>query len=287
MSARMQCYAHSSCKQQRRGSQTQQEGLGPGPWTPEALTPQDRTLPFSLCAAQSHPIPGFPGRTARLRQVGGHQGSRQSCRDPVLGDWPCFLALCPVEFTSPLHSFQLPLALSLPSRAGMEKVRMISSSSLGEQVWGLQGRQARPPSRRAPFCPSHPALCFWSLASSPCGVANRGPAELWRGGVNVVTPLHPHCRPGSGYVSWSPSPIASAQSGGKGPHPCCPGASSPFLIPRRSSLKRLVCVFCSCWDLAGEDPSLIPTELSLKPMVVVTLFCKGHYCLQFSILCLN
>lgn len=152
---------------------------------------------------------------------------------------------------------------------------------------GAAGKAGVTPSRQAPFCPSHPALCFWTLASSPCGVANRGPAELWRGGVNVVTPLHPHCRPGSGYVSWSPSPIASAQSGGKGPHPCCPGASSPFLIPRRSSLKRLVCVFCSCWDLAGEDPSLIPTELSLKPMVVVTLFCKGHYCLQFSILCLN
>lgn len=221
---------------------------------------------------------------------------REASNLAVTPSWetgPVSLALCPVEFTSPLHSFQLPLALSLPLRAGMEKVKMISSLSLGEQVWGLQGRQAQPQAGGLPSAPPTLlcALGAWHPRPASCklpgGVANREPAEFWRGGINVVTPMHHHCRPGSGYVSWSPSPIASAQSGGKGPHPCCPGASSPFLTSHRSSLKRLVCVFCSCSDLAGEDPSLIPTELSLKPVVVVTLFCKGHYCLQFSLLCLN
>lgn len=38
MSARMQRCVHSSRKQQRSGSQAQQEGLGPGPRTLEAPT---------------------------------------------------------------------------------------------------------------------------------------------------------------------------------------------------------------------------------------------------------
>lgn len=222
---------------------------------------------------------GAQGGSGRLAAI------REASNLAVTPSWetgPVSLALCPVEFTSPLHSFQLPLALSLPLRAGMEKVKMISSLSLGEQVWGLQGRQAQPQAGGLPSAPPTLlcALGAWHPRPASCklpgGVANREPAEFWRGGINVVTPMHHHCRPGSGYVSWSPSPISSAHSGGKGPHPCCPGASSPFLTPRRSSLKRLVCVFCSCSDLAGEDPSLIPTELSLKPLVVVTLFCKGH-----------
>lgn len=168
MSARMQCYAHSSCKQQRRGSQTQQEGLGPGPWTPEALTPQDRTSPFSLCAAQSHPLPGFHGSTGRLGQVGGHQGSQQSCRDPVLGDWPCFLGAVSSGVHEP--TTLLPAASSsepaIACRHGKsENDQLVVPGGAGV---GSAGKAGPTPSRRAPFCPSHPALCSWSLASSPC-----------------------------------------------------------------------------------------------------------------------
>lgn len=197
-----------------------------------------------------------------------------------------------MEFTSPLHSFQLPLALSLPLRAATEKVKIISSLSLGEQVWGLQARQAR---RQVGGLHSAPptllcALGAWHSCPASCklpsGVANRGRATALEGrgqrGDSPAPPLRVRKWPRF-LESFS---IASAQSGGKGPHPCCPGALPPFRTPRRS-LKPLVCAFCSCWDLAGGDPSLIPTELSLKPVVVVTLFCKGHCCLQFSLLCLN
>lgn len=157
---------------------------------------------------------------------------------------------------------------------------------------GAAGEAGRTPSRRAPFCPSHPALGSWSLAFLPCILQ----ASECCGQQGRATALE-----GRGQRGDSPAPpqrvrkwprflesfsIASAQSGGNGPHPCCPEALPPFQTPRRS-LKPLVCAFCSCWDLAGGDPSLIPTEQSLKPVVVVTLFCKGHCCLQFSLLCLN
>ena len=180
------------------------------------------------------------------------------------------------------HSSQLPLALSPPLYAAMEKVKMINlSSSLGEQVWGLQGRQAG----WLPSAPSHPAVCSWRLASSPyilqaSGRCSQQGASESSGGER-------------GQCGGSPAPPLRArkwlraQSGGKRPHPCCPGSSSPFLTPCRSSVRPLARVFCSRRGPAGGDPSLIPTELSLEPVVVVTLFCKGHYCLQFSLLCLN
>lgn len=209
---------------------------GRGRWRHQQ--PRDRTLPFSLCAAQSHALSGFHGRTGRLGQVGGHQGSQwRSRRDPVLGDWPCSLAPCPVEFTSPLHSFQLPLALSLPLRAATEKVKMISSLSLGEQVWGLQGRQAR---RQAGGLPSAPptllcALGAWHSCPASCklpsAVANRGGRQLWRGGGNVVTPLHPHSGSGSGHVSWSPSPSPVPSQVGRVPILAVLRLYHPFRLP--------------------------------------------------------
>lgn len=136
-----------------------------------------------------------------------------------------------------------------------------------------------------PSAPSHPAVCSWRLASSPyilqasgwCGqqgASESSGGEWGQRGDSPAPPLRARKR-------------LRAQSGGKRPHPCCPGSSSPFLTPRRSSVRSLAHAFCSCRGLAGGDPSLIPTELSLEPVVVVTLFCKGHYCLQFSLLCLN
>ena len=229
-------------------------------------------------------LPCFPWEDRAVAKAGW----RLSGKPVAVLSWPCpgRLALFPgamsAELMSTPQAFQLPLALSPPLHAAMEKVKMINLlSSLGEQVWGLQERQAG----WLPSAPSHPAVCSWRLASSPyilqasrcCGqqwASESSGGEQGQRGDSPAPPL------------WARKCLR-AQSGGKRPHPCCPGSSSPFLTPHRSSVRPLARAFCSCRGPAGGDPSLIPTELSLEPVVAVTLFCKGHYCLQFSLLCLN
>lgn len=191
MSARMQRYVHSSCKQQRSRSRAEQEGgLGPGPqgrWRHQQ--PRDRLLPFSLCSPEPR-LSGFHGRTGRLGQVGGHQGSQwRLAREPRPGRLTLFPGAVSVEFTSPLHSFQLPLALSLPLRAATEK----SENDQARCHWGSRcggcrgGRHGAKPGSLLPPPPCsgllEPGILALHIlqASECCGQQGRATALEGRG----------------------------------------------------------------------------------------------------------
>lgn len=213
------------------------------------------------------------------------------CDCPTLGGASCPLG----PLSSEVHKCAAFLPAASNAAAGHQQVALLRAKTT-KVIWV--------PSRLVLFAPlglvSLP--CLTQAASSalqlPMGGGERSqdvgcpsilPERLWAGQwLPLLNSLPPS--KALSHVTVLPSPASASAPSGKGPK-----GSLWLLVPTfhcllLTSHSSSVTPACATWvgdKLPGGDPSLIFPELSLQPVAVVVLLCKGHYCLQFSLLCLN
>lgn len=221
----------------------------------------------------------------------GKPARRPPCDCPTLGGSSCPLG----PLSSEVHKCATFLPVASNSAAGHQQVALLRAKVT---------KVICVPSRLVLF--AH--LCLVSLAcltqapsfalQLPVGGGERSqdvgcpsilPERLWAG---QWLPLLNNLSPSKAlsHVTVLPSPASASAPSGKGPKGSLWLLIPRFHCPLLTSHSSSVTPACATWvgdKLPGGDPSLISPELSLQPVAVLVLLCKGHCCLQFSLLCLN